>query len=107
MNVRPTLIALLAATTLTACDDGHDHDQASEHMDAPESAHGTPPASNATEAFYGDEAPVIIAAVPQDDHGHDHGEEDAHAHGEHDEVEEDAHDHDEHDHDEGSEPHAH
>lgn len=94
MNIRLILIALLAATTLAACGDGHDHEQGSEHSGAPESALGNHAAGNETEAFYGDEAPVIIDAVPQDDHGHDHGEEDAHAP-------------DDHDHGESSEPHAH
>lgn len=94
MNACPTLIALLTATALSACGPGHDHDHehdgASEHSAEPESVHGNPPAANVTEAFYGDEAPVIIEAVPEDDHGHDHGEEDEHPGGDH-----------------GSEPHAH
>lgn len=96
MNLRPTLIALFAATALSACGQDHGHDHPSQPPAAAESATENRPAANETQAFYGDEAPVTIEAAPEDDHGHSHGDDGDHSH-----------DDESHDHGDGSEPHAH
>jgi hypothetical protein len=65
-------------------------------------------AAEETQAFYGDEAPVAVPAVPADDHGHAHDEHGGHthdAHGGH--PHEDEHENGEHTHGDGSEPHDH
>lgn len=84
MNVR-TLLPALLVLVLAAC--------AAEPADESTAAD----AATETEAVYGDDAPVAIAAEPADDHGHAHDE----AEGEH------AHEDDAHDHDDSSAPHVH
>lgn len=98
MKLRSALLApvvLLAALALAACGPNQEHGHApgqahdtgagESHGDAVDDSGALPPAAEQTQAFFGDEAPVIIEAQPEDDHGHDHG----------------------HDHGDGSEPHVH
>lgn len=96
MNLHTTIAALLTTAALVACEQDHGHDHAHD-SEAPASSASTQqdgPDANATEAFYGEEAPMVI----EGDHEthHDHEENGDHAHDEHG-----------HAHDDNNEPHAH
>lgn len=87
MKLRSALLApvvLLAALALAACGPNpeHDHDQGADNGagqssgDPFDNSAALPPAEEETQAFFGDEAPVAIEALPEDDHdhGHDYGD---------------------------------
>ncbi len=105
MNIQASLIAVLAAAVLLACGHDHESDQGHEHptpaRGADKAAVEQTPAGNETQAFYGEEEPVLIEAAPESDHGHSHDQEGDHSH------EEDKHSHeeDEHSHEEGEHSH--
>ena len=95
MKLRSALFApvvLLAALALAACgpNQGNNMDRGDagavqDNRETSDNSAALPPAEEETQAFFGDEAPVIIEAAPEDYHDHDHG----------------------HDHGDGSEPHVH
>ncbi len=108
MKTAPLTAALIAITFLLA---GCGAEQTPKQAPAaPPSAPTSAAPADQTEAVYGDEAPVIIDAPKEVDHGHSHDEDSDHSH-------DDDHEHnadgshpvkkDKHDHDDGSEPHDH
>lgn len=113
MKIRHVLVSSALVLSLAGCSADQSPDVESGDATAPAAAtqDATGAAATDTQAFYGDEAPVVVDAPAEDDHGHAHDaegrhmdEDDAHAHdaegGHVDEA-------DAHDHGDGSEPHDH
>jgi hypothetical protein len=102
MKLHPLLLGTAISLVLSACN-------GDPAPTPPSSAAAPAAAAEETEAFYGDEAPVLLPAEPVDDHGHSHDGDADHSHD---------HPHDAgataparrehgHEHDDGSEPHDH
>jgi hypothetical protein len=114
MKLHPLLLGSAIALALAACNDTSVPSEPTAPRAAPTEV-SAPPATGETQAFYGDEAPVVVPAEPADDHGHPHDGDAGHTHGDAGHLHGDStHSHEDDEHDEpghkqgdGSEPHDH